>query len=340
MADADSLQQEAADNYQDAKDLAVDARADAQEALDIASEAVQGLDLNYNVAPFVHNEIAIDEARTVIPAWITASDYTADVKDAFAEKFDDFEASVKPQIESYLTTFFPDISDCIKENSDEWICGTILNGRFVPVAVETAIYERQRDRESGEMLRNEQGILDSAAARGFEVPQGVEIANIAANQQDLSVKMIGFGRDLAMKAFDVANENTKFAITQAVSLRTGFVNALGNFIRMATEQQNQAVDYARLIKDTKGQVFENALNYYQAKFGEEKFRKSLDFQNLDQVIKNANYFIDGKSKVTDAEIRIATVQANTAVAAAEGLFRVAAAAYATRNTMINVAASV
>lgn len=337
---ADDLQQAAADAYQDAKNLADQALADAQEALWQAEQAVDGIEPNYGISPIPPQNIGINEARVVIPAWITAEDFTEEVKQAYADSFEGFEDNIKPQIENFLEAFFPDIADCVVSNSDEWICNTILNGVFVPADVEAAIYNRQRDRESAEMLRNEQGILDSAAIRGFEVPQGVENFTITANQQELATKMITYGRELSIHSLTFANDNTKFAIQQAVSLRTAFVNAMGDFIKIATTQQNEASDYARLVMDSKTKVFDNALNYYTAKFTEEKFRRGLDFQNLDQLLKNYEFFLKGHSTITDQEIKAATVQANTSVAAADGLFRMAAAAFATRNTMISLSTGV
>lgn len=340
MADSDSLVIEAQASYEDAKNIADSALTAASDALAAASAAVGDLDLDWAVAPIISSDVDVSDSRLAVPGYIPTSDFSQDVKDAYDEKFAELDGTVQTQVQNYLDNFFPDIAEAIKTDSDDWIIDTILNGRGVPESVENALWNRARDREVKEAQRSEQSFIAAHASRGFSAPQGSLSALITGLQQDLAIKLSTINREIAIKAFDVINENTKFAIQQAVSLRTTFVSALGNFIQLASVQQNQPLDYAKTILAAKTSLHDAAVNLYTQKIQEERLRTTVDFGNLDQVIKNGNFFVDGRSKLTDAEIKIASVKSGTAISAAETLSRVASSALATRNTMLSVSAGV
>jgi len=337
---SDALLTEAADNYQDAKNLANDALVSTDAAINNAQNAVAGLDLNWTILPSPVPEQSVSDTRLAIPGYIPNSDFSNDVKTAFDERFAQLNADVQPQIQSYLETFFPDIAEAIKTSSDDWIVNTILNGVSVTVDVENALWNRARDRETQESMRNEVSVLESAGVRGFSTPSGLINYAIAENQQDLSRKLISINREISIKAFDVLDANTKFAIQSAISLRTSFVGALGNFINTAMQQANGATDYARLILQAKTGLHDAALNLHRGMLEEEKLRTSVGFGNADEYVKYTDVFINGRSKLTDAQIKIANVKANTAMAAADTLAKVASGALATRNSMISVSAGV
>lgn len=340
MATADSLSQEAADAYQDAKNLAENALTATDQALQEAANAVTGLNLDWSVTAVPIPSVALNNNNLVVPGYIPSSDFSQDVKTAFDERFDQLNNDLRPQIEEYLTAFFPDIAEAIKTSSDEWIVNTILSGEYVPVEVENALWNRARDREVQDALRAEESIINAGAARGFSQPDGVLNDTLAMNQQETQKRTTTINRDIAIKSFDVMDANTKFAIQMAVSLRTAFVGALGNFINLAMQQPNQANDYARLILQSKTALHDAALNLYRSKMDEEKLRSSVGFGNADMYPKYADVFINGRSKLTAAEINIAEVQAGTAIKAADTLARVAGSAFATRNSMVSISASV
>jgi hypothetical protein len=338
MATADSIIAEAQDAYQDAKNIADNALNATDNALTAAGQAVDGLNLNWSVVPVSPTAVGVSDTRLAVQ--IPVSDFSNDVKLAFDEKFAQLNAEMLPQIQEYLDNFFPDIGQAVKDESDGWIVNTIVNGEYVPQSVENAIWNKARDREVAEALRNEASALDAGAVRGFSTPSGLINYAVVENQMELSRKLITIERDLAIKLFDVANENSKFAIQSAISLRTAFVGALGNFINLAMQQPNQAIDYAKTILAAKTGLHDAAMNLYTRRIEEERLRSTVGFGNLDEYVKYTNMFVDGRSKLTDAQIRMANVKSSTAISAAETLSRVGAAALQTRNTMISASAGV
>jgi hypothetical protein len=335
---ADNLVTEAQEAYEDAKAIANSASEKASNALWSAQNAVNGISTvnvfagGYDPQDAVVNAIAV-------PA-IPTTDFSTDVREAFDYAFGQFNDDIQPQIINYLDAFFPDIAEAIKTDSDDWIINTIANGRFVPIDVENALWNRARDKEIQESLRQERSIIEATAARGFNAPNGVLTYTIAANQQETSKRLTAINREIAIKAFDVMNENTKFAIQQAVGLRTAFVGALGDFIKTAMAQPNQANDYAKLILTAKSGLYDSAVNLYRAKISEEQMRTSVALENRGLELKSSQLLVDSVADVNKTQIAKANVQANTAIQAAESLSKIAAAAYATRNSMISVSAGV
>jgi hypothetical protein len=334
---ADTLAVQADAAYAEASTLAEQSLNQSQVSLDAATNAVSGLSsLGYPYTIVIPDIAANDIAAPILPT----NDFSTEVKDAFDYAFASFNDVIQPQITEYITTFFPDIAAAVKTGSDQWIIDTIADGRFVPISVENAIWNRAKDRETQEAARIEQEVIDAAASRGFSAPTGVLNFTIASNQQELAKKLTSINRDIAIKDFDITNENTKFAVQQAVNLRTAFVAALGDFIRTAITQPNNATDYARLILSSKTGLYDSAVRLYSAQIDEERLRTSvlLENQNIEQ--RNSELGIKAFYQTVDSNISKAKVQADVALAAADQLARVAAAAYATRNSVVSVSAGV
>lgn len=336
MATADTIISEANSAYADAKAKADAATNQATAALASAEAAVAGL--------YIPVTSGFTNPADVTPSTITVpslpADLAADVQTAFDDAFSRLNDDARPLIQQYLADFFPDISVALTGGSEQWLIDTIANGRYVPASVENAIWNRARDREVQDAQRAEQSLIDATAARGFDLPPGALAANIAANQTELSKKLSTLERDIAVKDFDIANENTKFAIQQAASLRVSFVGAMADFIRLATQNPNQAIDYARTVLTAKTSLYDAAVRLYTAQVNEQEMQTAVALKNRGlefqyEELGNRTYV-----QSRDLQIKAAQVKAGAATSAAESLSKIAAAALATRNTMLSAAAGV
>lgn len=334
---ADTLAAQADIAFNQAQALADQSLAQSNISLAAATNAVKGLSsVGFPTTTALPDVIPVDIAIPILPT----NDFSTEVKSAFDYAFGSFNDVIQPQITEYITTFFPDIAAAVKTSSDQWIIDTITNGRFVPANVENAIWNRAKDRETQEAFRIEQEVIDATASRGFTAPTGVLNFTIAANQQELAKKLTSINREIAIKDFDIANENSKFAVQQAVALRTAFVAALGDFIRTALTQPNNAVEYARLILNSKTGLYESAVRLYSAQIDEERMRTGVALENINQDLRLTELGIRSFYQAVDSNIAKARVQADVALASAEQLARVAAAAYATRNSVVSISAGV
>jgi hypothetical protein len=338
MATADTVSTEAQAAYNDAKALADQSLVKVGTALAEASAAANGINVINSIAgSALPPDVVPDD---IIPPLIPDTDFATDVRDAFDYAFGTFNQTLQDQIVNFLDAFFPDIADGVKTGSDQWIIDTIANGAFVPAVVETAIWNRSKDREVQEALRAEQAIVDAGASRGFSTPSGSTAFAVSSGQIELAKKLTTINRDMTIKAFDVANENTKFAIQQAVALRTAFVSAMGDFIKVAMVQPNNAVEYAKVILAAKTGLYDSAVRLYSAKIDEEKMRSSVALENNAQELQGYDINRQGWRDYREAQLNKARVQADAALSAAEQLAKVASGALSTRNTMLSVSAGV
>lgn len=337
MATADSLVDAANAAFTDASTRATDAINASNAGISAANSAVSGLYVDYTTGIATLPDVTpTDLGAPTLPTM----DFSSEVKDAFDHAFGSFNESLKPQILDYLDEFFPDIAASIKTGSDEWIVSALADGRAVPVDVENALWNRTRDREVQDGLRTEQSIVEAAAARGFSMPPGTMAYAVAANQQDTQKRLSALNRDIAIKAFDVANDNSKFAVQAAIGLRSTFVGALSDFIKTAMVQPSQAADYAKTILTAKTALYDTAVRIYSANIAEEEMRTGVLHKNQAIELQSTDLWYRARDNMTDAQIKIAQVKANAAMAQAAMMAEVAGKALATRNTMISASAGV
>ena len=335
LTTADQLVTEAASNYADAKALAERALADSNAKLSEAQRYIAGIgNQGLEGAP---NPIDVVPVAQVKP--VAATDFSTDVQTAYNTALGTLHTTIQPQIQNFLATFFPDISLALKTGSDAALIDIIVNGRGVPITVENALWNRAKDREVQEALRAEQDVINASAARGFSAPTGTVNFTVAALRADLNLKLSGINREIAFKAFDTLNENHKFAITQAISLRAQFVQALGTFIRTAMVQSD-AADYAKTILQAKTGLYDHALRVYSAEVDEEKLRTTSLLENRSQDLRMSEINVGSINSFYDRRTRAAQVQADVAIAAANNLGALAAAAMTTRNSTISVGANI
>lgn len=332
----DDIIQEANAAFQEAKDLANEAIATV-EATDLYVQgALSGIVRDYSgTLPNPAEVIPSSIPRPIMPT----SDFSVDVKDAFDHAFAHFNDDLKPQIIDYLAEFFPDIAGAVRSGSDQWIIDMITNGGYVPVSVENALWNRSRDKELQEAARAEQSIIDATAARGFSMPTGATAAALLGLQQDLAIRLSSAARDIAVNSFSVANENIKFAIQQAIGLRTAFVGALGDFIRTAMIQPNGAAEYAKTILASKASLYDAATRLYSASITEEQMRVEAQQKNVQLDLSALATWYQAKGTELQVTLGGGRAIVDAQVAKAEMLARMAGAAMATRNTMLSASGS-
>lgn len=346
MATVEQVQQAVADAITAAEARTNDALTRSDTAIQQAKDAV-GL---IEPGTYTSSWVVIGPSSDLSPADIIpndipdpnipTTDFSGEVRTAFDYAFGTFNQSIQPQITEYITTFFPDIAAAVKTGSDQWIIDTMTNGRFVPAAVEDAMWNRARDKELNDSLRAEQAVVDATASRGFSMPVGEMTHAIRVNSQDTQKRLAAINRDIAVKVFDVANENSKFAVDQAVRLRTAFVAALGDFIKTAMIQPNNAVEYAKTILASKTAVYDTMVRLYATQIDEERMRTGVLGENQNKDMRFREWATEDDRAMKQHHQNLAKIQADVALSAAETLAKIAVAAQSTRNTMTSVSAGV
>ena len=139
----------------------------------------------------------------------------------------------------------------------------MAGGTGLPAAVEQAIWDRARSRETQAALANEAEIMRTSEALGFQLPTGVLAAQLREAQQNYYDKLSGLSRDVAIKQAELEQENLKQTIASGMQL------------------EGQLIDYSykleQLTFDAAKTAAENALQVYNAQV--EQFKALLSAYN-------------------------------------------------------------
>ena len=124
-----------------------------------------------------------------------------------------------------------------------------------------------------------------------------------------------------------------------MSLRSSFVQAMGEFIRVLMAHSGYATDYAKTILMAKTNMFDSAMKLYMGRVENQRMLIAADIGAADADIRYKDYTFRGKVHQYDTGLDIAKLQANTAVEASKTMVQVAGSALSTRNTMLTATAA-
>jgi hypothetical protein len=256
--------------------------------------------------------------------------------DTFKSDFDSvwagMEGWVRGLMADYVNTFFPVLDPAIQTTENKWLLDVINLGYVgIPVATETAIWERARGKDTLEALRMEEEATMQFASRGFSLPPGVLANRLQAVQQEAANKSSTIARELAIKQADISVEMTKFAIGEMSKLRLGIASALADFMRAWMTLPAAAAEIARAKSELHKQLWDSSAGYIQALVSKASLKLTADKSNQDAFLESQKLALDTIIKQTNVKVQAAT--------AAAGLMGgVASAALASQNTIAHVGA--
>jgi len=248
--------------------------------------------------------------------------------------FNDTMNQLIPQFDTrfagFLTTYFPDVSGCIKDSSDDWICNTITNGGTgIATAVEAQIWERSRARDLVDGKRVRDQAVDAWARRGFPLPAGAMLGALADVDQGVADKVSTASRDVAIKQADIEIENVRLAVQLAVQLRTSAINAAVAYISAWAGLVGEAGRNATYRMNAE-QAYYGALGSYYGAIAQ-VYRLPMEAAIANNRFAIDQYTVDVQALVSERAARI-----NGAVAAARAVGAMAAAALAGQNSFASL----
>jgi len=130
-------------------------------------------------------------------------------------------------------------------------------GVVIPDPIWEALWAKDNDRENraGEKLIEE--INSEWSSRGFQLPQGVQVAQIAEVRQEIQSTAAGRSRDIAIKEADLHIENLKFAVTQGIAME----NMRGGWYQQALTRM---LDAAKFTYTLSVQIYNAEISFYNA----------------------------------------------------------------------------
>lgn len=280
--------------------------------------------ITFNALPAI-----VKEAITV-PPFDPDVNLSAEYKTDFDTIWADLEAWVRGLMADYLNTYFPTIDPAIGPAEDAWLLNGVNNGYLgFPVAVETAIWDRARARETQEALRMEEEAVSQMAARGFSLPPGVLASRLQAVQQEAANKSSTISRDIAIKQAEIAIDMSKFAIGEMTKLRLGIAQALADFIRAWMGLPGAAADISKAKADLQRSTWESSAGYLNALVNKARLTFDVDAANVNAIAKVDDLSLAAFNNSLRTRVDAAT-------SAAEAMGRSAAAYASSQNTLAHI----
>lgn len=165
-------------------------------------------------------------------------DPTSAVAPLFTGNIDQYVESTDTSISQMLLSHRQMLSDRIANG-----------GTGLPAHIETAIWNRERDRESALLRSAEEDALRQDAALGFHTPTGTAQAKLYRVQADYGDKMIAFGRDIAIKQAQLEIDNIQKALEQLIPIEQ-------ELVKYDTAARQRALEAVKFNNDAAVQIYD------------------------------------------------------------------------------------
>lgn len=207
--------------------------------------------VNYGTAPAVPaiGVVAVPDAPEVLtpstPAYLAVSSHSLGAIDLHEDWLTRLEEIPTLELLSptpYSYSPSPKYASALLDALKDKVRQRLEGGTGLPPAVEQAIWDRARDRETSIAQANVDEIQRHSEALGFRLPAGVTVAQTRQAQQSYYDKLSELSRDVSIKQADLEQANLKHAIEEGLKL------------------ESQLLDYAMKLEQ---------IGFESAKFGAE-----------------------------------------------------------------------
>lgn len=267
--------------------------------------------LSYGVVPTIPeiNEVAIPGSPLVVmpdaPTYLTLTPIAfagIDTHDEWLEKLDAI-----PTLELAAPTPFsyspgPEYASSLLDSLKVKLLERMSSATGLDPAVEQAIWDRARSRETKAALANEADIQRAAESLGFSLPAGVLAAQLAEARQNYYNKLSELSRDIAIKQADLEQTNLRETIAAAMQLE-------GQLIDYAYKLEALSFEAAKAYADNAIQSYNAAVDQFRALMtGYQTYAQAYDTIIKAQLAKVDVYKAQLQGEQTKADINNALVQ--------------------------------
>ncbi len=261
--------------------------------------------INYLVNAPQIGEVDIDAALAIPEAPEIEGFSPAEMTALYQSTADEIQAMLADGLSTFLTTYFPLGNELAAARA--WVENAITNGGTgIAAAVEAQIWERDRSRILTDAARATSEVVSSWAAKGYPLPPGALVGQVADIDQDARNKNAAASRDVAIKQAEIEIENVKFAVDKAIQLRSAAIAAAGDYIRTLALGPQLGVQLSSAMIDAKAKLANVLTSFFQAKINalELPARVAIAQAGLNVDVRKGNL----GSQVELIRARVATIE--------------------------------
>lgn len=157
----------------------------------------------------------------------------------------------------------PEYASTLLSNLKATINTRLAGGTGLAPAVEQAIWDRARSRETNAALANEAEIMRASEAMGFQLPAGTLAVQLREAQQAYYDKLSTLSRDIGIKQAELEQENLKTTISQGMELEGKLIDYSYKLEQLTFETAKAYADNAIAVYNAGVEGFKAVLAGYQ-----------------------------------------------------------------------------
>jgi hypothetical protein len=252
----------------------------ALEAKELAGDAVDRATNPERLptAPTIYSPII--PTAPVLDSPMTSSEAAA----LFKENADKVTADLTTGFSQFLSDYFGELPEFAAAQA--WLLKALTTGGTgMSATAENQIFERERSRILNDAARAEEELVSTWAARRYPTPPGALRAQMARLGKESNDKLAAAARDVAVQQAGYEIENTRFAVTAAINLRTGAIAAAGEYMRALALGPQLGVTLTTSLVDAQAKIASTLTSFYQAQVTAAEIPLRVSTTNAEMVMR-------------------------------------------------------
>lgn len=186
------------------------------------------------------------------------------------------------QFDALFDRFFPS-TEQYAAAADDWLRAAITDGGSgVNAFVEDQIWARDRARVLRESARASDEAMTAWTGRGFAMPPGALVHQLASIERDAQEKIGESSRERAVKTWEAELENVRQAVARSLAMRNEAITAAMEFTKMyALEGSGFGLQRTQNIQAANQRLTDNLFAFYKEDVENTKlnFQYKIDAKN-------------------------------------------------------------
>lgn len=207
-------------------------------------------DLDFSVSVPTAPELAIPSMGALMP--ITIPEFVFPTLPTFDAVEPTLTATAPSSVAEWAE---PEYTSELLDEIESKVHSMLAGSSGLPAAVELALFERTRAKDSVAATKAAQEIYDSFAARGFSMPPGMLAAAVMSIVEDSQLKANATAREVYIQAQQTLIQQLNVAIERGLSLEQLNMNLFTNALNRKFEITKLRVDQAIAIYNAEVQAF-------------------------------------------------------------------------------------
>ena len=229
--------------------------------------------LNYGSAPAIPavGAVALPDAPVLaavaLPTFLGLSTPTfggVDLHTDYLDKLENIPTLNLVEPTPYHYARGPEYASQLLDTLKAVLTQRMAGGTGLNPAVEQAIWDRARSRETQTALANEAEVMRNSEALGFQLPSGVLAAQLREAQQNYYDKLSGLSRDISIKQAELEQENLKQTIASGMQLEGQLLDYSYKLEQLTFEAAKTAAENALQVYNAQVEQFKALLTAYNA----------------------------------------------------------------------------